>query len=237
MHCCRARQAPPQAAVRAGGRGVLTCLGWAALAVLVAPALLALQREPPPPPLAGAALFRLPDGRRLAYHVRGRPDTARHAAFWLHGIISSRCASRLSCLPYAATCMVSLLRCTAGRRGCRSPAPCWRPPAGGREQTGAARARLTLRTTTAFHLLQLATSAPAPEPHCPAAPLPLLPRSRPGAAAQHWRTKPACAWQRIPCKTLPSAGTERCPSEQAGQTQATRWLRPPLATGASRWSG
>ncbi len=112
MYCCRGRQAPRQAAARAGGRGVLTCLGWAALAVLAAPALLALQREPPPPPLAGAALFRLPDGRRLAYHVRGRPDTARHAAFWLHGIISSRCG----CLARAAACKVSPARCRAGRR-------------------------------------------------------------------------------------------------------------------------
>ncbi|KAK9825182.1 hypothetical protein WJX81_003767 [Elliptochloris bilobata] len=78
------------AAPRAGSRGALACLGWAGLAAIAAFALLALQPEPVPPPLEGTTQFRLPDGRLLAYDVRGKWESAQHAAFWLHGIISSR---------------------------------------------------------------------------------------------------------------------------------------------------
>ncbi len=86
---------PAQAAAKAGAQGMLSCLGWPALAAVTVVTLLALQPEPVPPSLADTTTFRLPDGRKLAYHIRGRPGTAPLAAFWLHGIISSRCGTPL----------------------------------------------------------------------------------------------------------------------------------------------
>ena len=89
--------APVPAARPAGSQRLLACLGRVALAAVAAVALLALQPEPAPPTLTGATSFRLPDGRLMAYHVRGRRDGARHTAFWLHGIISSRCSIHVCC--------------------------------------------------------------------------------------------------------------------------------------------
>ncbi|CAL8465337.1 g4872 [Coccomyxa elongata] len=44
---------------------------------------------PQPAPIRKDRLFTLPDGRRIAYEIRGNP-TAKNLVFWNHGIISSR---------------------------------------------------------------------------------------------------------------------------------------------------
>lgn len=51
-------------------------------------ALLAILM-PQPAPIRKDRLFKLPDGRRIAYEIRGKP-AAKNVVFWNHGIISSR---------------------------------------------------------------------------------------------------------------------------------------------------
>ena len=99
---CANTAAKPQAATKPLWPS-LACLGRVSLAAVAAIALLGLQPEQAPPALTGATSFRLPDGRALAYHVRGGRDGARHTAFWLHGIISSRYSSPCL-LPAVPTC-------------------------------------------------------------------------------------------------------------------------------------
>lgn len=58
------------------------------LPAALAGALLAILM-PQPAPIRKDRLFMLPDGRRIAYEVRGH-RAAKNVVFWNHGIISSR---------------------------------------------------------------------------------------------------------------------------------------------------
>ncbi len=64
---------------------------WSLTIAVPAAIAVALLNKPmaPPPPVREDRRFTTPDGRSIAYEIRG-DLAAKHVVFWNHGIISSR---------------------------------------------------------------------------------------------------------------------------------------------------